>query len=342
MNTESFVFISYRNTDKDIAYETKNILMQNGINVWMAPESIPAGSDYGSEIPKALESCSAFVIILSEDAQNSKWIPKEIDGAINNGKIIIPFKIDESTISDSFNFRLGDSQRIEAYQRMSDAYSELLNRLKEILHIDDRELFSGKEKIQPLQEKSFILQNRTDLRIESYTTPQMCSWCDEGRATGMFEFINENIDLDPDEIYLGFTFDMNVSNKVIGGISQIYVGFENFAQIFNEEYNFVFYSPENFFPLNLTDQDTICLEFVCRKIANDDDMLQDIMDSFIKENPTILLNVIVSNGYVDERFEVMGTLTFSEEENVITAENLKKSDVHHTISEYDFSQRNTD
>ena len=120
-----------------IAYETKNILRQNGINAWMAPESIPAGSDYGSEIPKALKSCSAFVILLSKDAQNSRWIPKEIDGAINNDKIIIPFKIDNSDISESFGFRLGDSQRIEAYQRLSDAFLELINRLKEILHINN-------------------------------------------------------------------------------------------------------------------------------------------------------------------------------------------------------------
>lgn len=122
-----YVFISYRSTDKEVAYEAKKILEQNGINSWMAPESIPAGSDYGTEIPNALEDCAAFLILLSKDAQQSRWIPKEIDGAINNGKVIIPFKIDDSDITAPFNFRLGDSQRIEAYNRRSEAYSELID-----------------------------------------------------------------------------------------------------------------------------------------------------------------------------------------------------------------------
>ena len=152
-----YVFISYRSTDKEVAYETKNILEQNGIESWMAPESIPAGSDYGAEIPKALEDCSAFLILLSKDAQQSRWIPKEIDGAINNGKVIIPFRIDDSDITAPFNFRLGDSQRIEAYNRMSEAYAELLDCLKKLIRNNDNEILESQEvvirtaiKIDPL------------------------------------------------------------------------------------------------------------------------------------------------------------------------------------------------
>lgn len=134
-----YVFISYRSTDKEVACETKSILKQNGIESWMAPESIPAGSDYGTEIPKALKECSAFVILLSKDAQQSRWIPKEIDGAINNGKIIIPFRIDDCDILDSFDFRLCDSQRIEAYNRMSEAYDELVECLKALVITKENE-----------------------------------------------------------------------------------------------------------------------------------------------------------------------------------------------------------
>lgn len=132
-----YVFISYRSTEETFAYETKNILKKNGIESWMAPESIPAGSDYGSEIPPAIKGCFAFVLLLSKQAQESKWIPKEMDGAINNGKIIIPFQIDDSNLIDSFDFRLSDSQRIKAYQRMSEAYGELVQRLKELIPVNN-------------------------------------------------------------------------------------------------------------------------------------------------------------------------------------------------------------
>lgn len=99
----------------------------------MAPQSIPAGSDYGNEIPKAIEKCKAFLLLLSDASQNSNWVPKEVGLAIGKGKIVVPFQIDNATISEAFNFYLTNSQRISAYNRMTEAYQELLNRLKDIL-----------------------------------------------------------------------------------------------------------------------------------------------------------------------------------------------------------------
>ena len=52
---------------------------------------------------------------------------------MGKGKIIVPFQIDNSVISDSFDFYLTNSQRISAYNRMSDAYKELTNRLLYLL-----------------------------------------------------------------------------------------------------------------------------------------------------------------------------------------------------------------
>lgn len=45
-------------------------------------------------------------------------------------KAIVPFHIDEADLIDSFNFRLSNVQRIEAFNRVSDAYQQLLYRLK--------------------------------------------------------------------------------------------------------------------------------------------------------------------------------------------------------------------
>jgi DNA ligase (NAD+) len=75
----------------------------------MAPQSIPAGSDYGHEIPKAIEKCKAFLLLLSDASQNSNWVPKEVGLAIGKGKIVVPFQIDNATISEAFNFYLTNS-----------------------------------------------------------------------------------------------------------------------------------------------------------------------------------------------------------------------------------------
>ena len=130
---ESFVFISYSSLEYDIASQVRQILETNGITCWMAPQSIPAGSDYGIEIPKAIEKCKVFLLLLSDASQKSNWVPKEIGLAIGKGKIVVPFQIDNTTISEAFNFYLTNSQRISAYQRMSEAYQELIIRLKDIL-----------------------------------------------------------------------------------------------------------------------------------------------------------------------------------------------------------------
>ena len=128
------VFISYKSEEYDVAAKTVEILKENGINCWMAPHSIPAGSDYGAEIPAAIADCAAFVVILSDVAQQSRWIPKEIDAAINADKVIIPFHIDQCPIGAAFNFRISNNQRIEAFNRMTQAYGELVERLHAIIN----------------------------------------------------------------------------------------------------------------------------------------------------------------------------------------------------------------
>ena len=93
-----YVFISYTTEDYSEACWVKDRLEQAGIPCWMAPSSIPGGSDYTSEIPRAIRECSAFVVIVSAKSQESKWVPREIDQAINAGKLILPFCIDQAVL----------------------------------------------------------------------------------------------------------------------------------------------------------------------------------------------------------------------------------------------------
>ena len=126
------VFISYSSKDSAFAYELKSMIESNGIECWMAPGSIPPGGSYAVEIPKAIKACNAFVLLLSENSQKSKWVPKEVDTALSYEKIVIPFHVDASDINEQFNFRLTDVQRVEAFNRRSEAYKEILNWLKTI------------------------------------------------------------------------------------------------------------------------------------------------------------------------------------------------------------------
>lgn len=124
------VFISYSSKDADAANAVRMVLQQNGIDCWMAPESIPMGGDYSNDIPDAIEKCDIFLLILSANSQNSNWVPKELDIAISNRKPVVPFQIDNEGIVKSFNFRLSNIQRIEAFHNLEKAYSNLISHIK--------------------------------------------------------------------------------------------------------------------------------------------------------------------------------------------------------------------
>ena len=61
----SQVFISYKSEDYQQADWLRSVLEQNGISCWMAPASIPGGSNYAKEIPRAIENCRVFVLVLA-------------------------------------------------------------------------------------------------------------------------------------------------------------------------------------------------------------------------------------------------------------------------------------
>ena len=126
------VFISYSTKDQNQAETVRSILEKNGILCWMAPRDIPGGSNYTREIPIAIRSCQVFVLILSQNAQNSPWVLKELDSAVNCGKVILPFMLEDCQLNDEFNFLLTGAQRYAAYQKKMEAMETLINRIRAI------------------------------------------------------------------------------------------------------------------------------------------------------------------------------------------------------------------
>ena len=110
------VFISYKVEEFDQALAVRDYLGSRGIRCWMAPMSIRGGMSYAQEIPQAIRDSGAFVLILSEKAQESKWVPRELDQAINCGKVILPYVLEECTLRNDFSFYLTNVQRYDAYR----------------------------------------------------------------------------------------------------------------------------------------------------------------------------------------------------------------------------------
>ena len=108
----------------------KNVLTDNGIPCWMAPDSIPIGSSYASEIKVAIENCTVFVLVLSEKAQSSAYVEKELDSAITGHKIVYPFMIENCKLNDAFDFYLSNVQRHNAFESKSAAMEKMVREIK--------------------------------------------------------------------------------------------------------------------------------------------------------------------------------------------------------------------
>ncbi len=120
-------FISYCSGEVNEARWVKRALEMNGISCWMAPDSIAGGTNYASEVPKAIRACDVFVLVLSKSSQESKWVPKEVDLAINESKRILPFAIDDAPLNDSFSLYLSNIQRYAAYKDKQDAMRRMIS-----------------------------------------------------------------------------------------------------------------------------------------------------------------------------------------------------------------------
>lgn len=131
------VFISYSTKDQLQAETVRDILEKNGLACWMAPRDIPGGSNYTKEIPSAIRGCQVFVLILSQNSQNSPWVLKELDSAVNCGKVILPFMLEEFQLRDEFNFLLTGAQRYAAYQKKAEVLEALISRIRAISESGD-------------------------------------------------------------------------------------------------------------------------------------------------------------------------------------------------------------
>ncbi len=104
----SDIFISYRSTHYTQALALRRDLESRGFSCWMAPENIPGGSNYAREIPRAIHNCQVFVLLLTDDAQSddSIWVPRELDMAVNKQKLILPIAPADFRVNDFFQFYL--------------------------------------------------------------------------------------------------------------------------------------------------------------------------------------------------------------------------------------------
>ena len=136
MSDESFrinpdhhdVFISYAQEDKPIADAVCAKLESRNIRCWIAPRDIPPGKSFPEAIIEGIEGGKVVVLIFSSSANKSPHVTRELTNAVNKGRIIIPFRIEDVLPSKSMEYLISVPHWLDAVSPPLEKHIDLLAR----------------------------------------------------------------------------------------------------------------------------------------------------------------------------------------------------------------------
>jgi hypothetical protein len=129
------VFISYASGDFAHAAFLCHSLEEKGVTCWIAPRDIERGAlPYPEAIQQGLSQVRVVVVMLSETANLSIHIPRELDLALERKLVIVPVRLENVVPSGQLNYLLRTCQWLNAFGRSrEDVVGELLLRLQTLV-----------------------------------------------------------------------------------------------------------------------------------------------------------------------------------------------------------------
>ncbi|MBX7132461.1 MAG: TIR domain-containing protein [Fimbriimonadaceae bacterium] len=108
------IFISHSARDRDIADVVQTYLESQGRRVWIAPRDVPAGMRYPDAIIGAIRDCDIGLLVLSEHANVSPSVLREVERLSSDGKPLFVLRVDPLELSDGLSYFASVLQWVEA------------------------------------------------------------------------------------------------------------------------------------------------------------------------------------------------------------------------------------
>lgn len=86
------VFISYSRKDTEFVEQLASDLQSAGLEVWYDLSGLEGGTRWGTEIQSAIENSQFFLVVLSPNSLNSKWVQREFLFAESCNLKVIPLQ----------------------------------------------------------------------------------------------------------------------------------------------------------------------------------------------------------------------------------------------------------
>ena len=138
------VFLSFNSEDRDIVFEIKNKLEENGVDVWYDEAKLEAGAVYEKQINKQIKTCKLFIAFISQNSisDKSKYVYRKewrlaesrrlfLEGDSDEKSFIQPYILDETDYTDN---KIPESFRNITIQYINDVdiIQDIISRLEPI------------------------------------------------------------------------------------------------------------------------------------------------------------------------------------------------------------------
>jgi hypothetical protein len=120
------VFISHGSDNRDEAGALAAFIEGRGVRTWIAPRDVRPGMDYSEQLQEAIESCVAFVVLVTDHANTSPYVRAETEMAFSGSKPIFPVRLADIKPAAGLAFFLKIRHWTDAYGAGRDASLERL------------------------------------------------------------------------------------------------------------------------------------------------------------------------------------------------------------------------
>jgi len=128
------IFVSYSRHDLEMVDSIVGKLEKARIRVWIDRDDIKAGKTWRAQIVQAIDTCDAFVLMLSSNSAASDNVRKEIDLAQDSGRTVFIMRLGPVQLPAEMRYELVGLQYIDVHAMgIEEAINQLINTLKEHL-----------------------------------------------------------------------------------------------------------------------------------------------------------------------------------------------------------------
>lgn len=118
------IFISHSSKNAEIAAKLCERLERNGIKCFIAPRDIRSGREYAEELLNGIDHSAAVILLMSENANHSPHVLREVERAVSKSIPILVYKLEEVALTKSMEYFLMTHQWVNA--RNDDSFTDIL------------------------------------------------------------------------------------------------------------------------------------------------------------------------------------------------------------------------